>query len=257
VWVAELQLEGLEGNVLIGREKLAAEGALGGAAVQRFFGGEAREIGVVIFLGKMREDEVARAGVEAFGVGEIFADGVIGKMTGAAENALLDDPGIGADFEHVEVVIGFEDQAISIAKMDFDEFGHVAEVGDDGQFCAVGAEGESDRVCGVVRNGEGVDVDVADGEALAGVNGFKTVESLAERVRKNALHRVQGGLGNVERGFPESEHLGETVAVVGVLVGDEDAVEVVDGLLDGGEAGQSFTFAESRVNEEAGARGLE
>src|SRR6266478_2778758 len=105
-----LQVEGLEGDVLGGDEEVATEGAIGGAAVQGFFGGEAHEIGVVVFLRKMREDEIARAGVEAFVVGKIFADGVIGKMTSAAENALLDDPRIGADLEHVEIVIGFEDE---------------------------------------------------------------------------------------------------------------------------------------------------
>jgi hypothetical protein len=205
----------------------------------------------------MSEDEKARASVEAFGIGEKFADGVIGKMTGAAEDALLDDPGIGADLEHVEIVIGFEDQAIDIAEMDFDEFGHVAEVGDDGELGAVGAEGEGDRVGGVMRNSEGVDVDVADGEALAGVNGFKAIEALAESVGKNLIHRVHSGLGNVERRFPESEHLRQAVAVVGMLVGDEDAVEVIDGLFDGGEAGQGFALAESGVNEEAGTLSLE
>ena len=178
-------------------------------------------------------------------------------MTGAAEDALFDDPGIGADLEHVEIVIGFEDQAIDIAEMDFDEFGHVAEVGDNGQFCAVGAEGKSDRVGGVVRNGEGVDVDVANGEALAGVNGFEAIEALAESVGKNLIHRVHGGFRNVERGSPESEHLGQAAAVVGVLVGDEDAVEAVEGLFDGGEAGESFALAESGVNEEAGTLSLE
>jgi hypothetical protein len=205
----------------------------------------------------MSEDEIARAGVEAFGIAEKFADGVIGKMTRAAEDALFDDPGIGADLEHVEVVIGFEDQAIDIAEMDFDELGHVAEVGDDGQFCAVGAEGKGDRVGGVVWNGEGVDIDVADGEALAGVNGFKAIEALAESVGKNLVHRVHSGFGNVKRGFPESEHLRQAVAVVGVLVGNEDAVEAGDGLFDGGEAGESFALAESGVNEEAGTLSLE
>jgi len=34
-------------------------------------------------------------------------------MAGAAEDALLDDPGIRADLEHVEIVIRFENQAIA------------------------------------------------------------------------------------------------------------------------------------------------
>jgi hypothetical protein len=255
--LAELQLKRLEGDVLGGDEEFAGEGRFGGAAAESFFSGDSRDVGIVVFLGEMREDKIARAAVEAFGVGEKFADGMIGKMAGTAKDALLDDPGIGADLEHVEVVIRFQDQAVGVAEMDFDEFGHVAEVGDDGKLGAVGAEGEGHRVGSVMRNREGVDVDVANGEALAGVNGFKAIEALAERVGKNLIHRVHGGFGNVKRGFPESKHLRQPAAMVGVLVRDEDTVEMVDGLFDGSEAGQGFAFAESGVNEEAGTLGLE
>jgi hypothetical protein len=45
--------------------------------------------------------------------------------------------------------------------------------------------------------------------------------------------------------------------VVSVFVGDEDAVDVLDGSFDGCEAGQCFALAESGVNEEAGPLGLE
>jgi len=40
-------------------------------------------------------------------------------------------------------------------------------------------------------------------------------------------------------------------------MGDEDAVDVVDGSFDRGEAGKRFAFAETRIYEEAGALGLE
>jgi hypothetical protein len=128
-------------------------------------------------------------------------------MAGAAEDALLDDPRIRPDLEHVEIVIRFENQTIGVAEMNFDKLGHVAEVGDDRELRAVGAEGESDRVSGVVRYGERMDVDVANGKALAGVNGFETIEALAERLRKNLVHGVHGGLGDVERSLPKTEHL--------------------------------------------------
>jgi len=45
--------------------------------------------------------------------------------------------------------------------------------------------------------------------------------------------------------------------VVGVLVGDEDAVNVLDASFDGGEPGERFAFAKSGVHEEAGALRLE
>ena len=45
--------------------------------------------------------------------------------------------------------------------------------------------------------------------------------------------------------------------MIGVFVGDENSVEMFDGFLDGGEAGESFAFAESGVDEEAGALRLQ
>jgi hypothetical protein len=154
-------------------------------------------------------------------------------------------------------VIGFEDEAIGVAEMHFDEFGHVAEVGDEGELGAVGTKGEADGVGGIVRDGEGVDIDITDGEALAGRDGFDATKALAESIGEAALERVHRGLGDVEWSFPEAKHLWEAAAVVGMFVGDEDAVEMVDGSFDGGEAGESFPFAKAGVNEDAGTLGLE
>ena len=44
-------------------EEFAGEGALGRAAAQGFFGGEADKIGIVVFLRNVGEDEIARNGV--------------------------------------------------------------------------------------------------------------------------------------------------------------------------------------------------
>ncbi len=71
------------------------------------------------------------------------------------------------------------------------------------------------------------------------------------------MKRVHRWFGNVERRFPKTQHLRQAVAVVGVFVGDEDAVNAVDVLLDGGEARESFAFAEAAVHEESGALRLE
>jgi hypothetical protein len=243
--------------VLRGDEEFAGEGGFGGAAAEGFFGGEADEIGIVVFLGNVGEDEMADAGIEALGIGEEFADGVIGEVAGARKDALFDDPGVRSDLEHVEIVIGFEDEAVGLAEVDSDVIGQIAEIGADGNLGAVGAEGESDGVGGVVGDGERVDIDVADRETLASLDGLYAAEALAEGVRQNTLKGLQGGLGDVERGFPEAEDLRETVAVVGVFVGDEDGVETVDIAPYGGEAGESFAFSKAGVNEDAGAFGFE
>ena len=239
--------------MLGGDKEFAGEGGFSGATAEGFFGGEADEIGVVVFLGNVGEDEMTDAGIEAIGVGEEFADRVIRKMAGAGEDALLDDPGIRADLEHVEIVIRFEDEAVGLAEVDSDVIGQIAEIGADRDLGAVGAEGESDGVGGVVGDGERVYIDVADPETLASLDGFDSAEALAESVGQCALKGLQGRLGDVERGFPEAEDLRESVAVVGVFVGDEDGVETLDIAPDGGEAGESFAFSKAGINEDAGS----
>ena len=49
----------------------------------------------------------------------------------------------------------------------------------------------------------------------------------------------------------------QTVAMVGVFVGDEDGVEMVEVAFDGGKAGEGFTFAETGVNKDTGGFGFE
>jgi hypothetical protein len=246
------EFEGLERDTLGSDEEFAGEGGFGETAAQGFFGANAGEIGIVVFLRDVRKDEIPGAGIEAFGIGKKFADGEIRKMSGAGEDALLDDPRVGADFQHVEIVIGFEDEAIGLAEMNLDEFGHVAEIGADGHLGAVRPKSEADGIGGVVRDGESVDVNVADGKALASLDGFDAAEALSESVGEDALEGVHGGFGDVQRRFPDAEDLREAVAVVGVFVGDEDGVEMVDVAFDSGEAGEGFAFAETGVNEDAG-----
>jgi hypothetical protein len=243
--------------VLGGDQEFAEKGGFWRTAAEGFFGGEAHEIGIIVFLGDVRENEMADAGIETFEVGKKFADGVVGEMAGAGENALFDDPGIGADLEHVEIVIRFENQAIGLTKMDADVIGEVAEIGADGDFGSVGTEGEAHGVGGIVRDGESVDINVADGEGLAGLDGFDATKASAEGIREDALKSVHGGFGDVERGFPNAQDLRKAVAVIGVLVSDENGVETIDFAADGGEAGEGFAFAETGVNKDASGLGFE
>jgi len=108
-----------------------------------------------------------------------------------------------------------------------------------------------------MRDGEGVNLYIANGKTLAGLNGLDAAEPLAESFRKNSLERAQRWLRYVKRGLPHTQNLREPAAVVRVFVGDQDGIEPVEILFDGGEARQSFALAQPRVHEEAGAFGLE
>ena len=75
--------------------------------------------------------------------------------------------------------------------MHFDQLRHVAEVGDDGHLQAISAKREADRIGGIVRNRERVDINIANREVLAGMNRF---DADLLRVRKVRISlRVQAG----------------------------------------------------------------
>jgi len=243
--------------VLIGDQEFTAEGAVGGAAAQGLLGGDADHVRIVVFEGDVGQDQETGQSVEAFGIGKVFAHGVIREMAGAAEDALLYDPWIRSNFQHIQVVIGFKEQAIRIAQVNFYQLGEIAQVRDQRHFCAIRFEGESQRVGRVVRDGEGVHIDVTDGEALASMYGFDAAQPLAKSFREATAEGFHGRLGDKKRSFPEPQHLWKPVAVIGMLVSDQDAVERFHGDIEGGEAGKRFAFTEAGIHEESGARGLE
>ncbi len=59
--------------MLGGNQKFAGEGGLGRAALQGFFGGEADEVGIVVFLRNVREHQIARHSVEPVRIAKVFA----------------------------------------------------------------------------------------------------------------------------------------------------------------------------------------
>ncbi len=215
------------------------------------------EVGIIVGLGDVGEDEKARASVKSVAIRQIFADDVIGKMAGAAHDALLDVPGIGADLEHFEVVIGFKDEAIGVAKVKLDELSEIAEVGDDGDFCAAGAKCVADGIGGIVRDGERRNFDIADGEAFTGANVLDAVDFFRGGFRKNAADFNASAFGEVSGGMEMSEKLRKAAGVIGVFMGNENAVETLGRLAEGGKAAESFFASQAGVNEERSAFGFQ
>src|SRR5271169_3892726 len=154
-----LEIKRLQRNALRGDQQFTGECCLGGAATESLLGGETREMRIVVFLRNVREYQVTRARIKAFGIGQILADSMIREMSRAGKNSLLYDPGIRTDFQHIQVVIGFENEAIGLAQVHFDEFRQVAEVRADGYLGAIGAKREADRIGSIMRNSECVNVD--------------------------------------------------------------------------------------------------
>ena len=84
--------------MLRGEEKFAGEGAFGGAAGKSLFGGNFYDIGIIVFLRNVRKNQIARATVETFWIGEVFAHGMIRKMASTRKHTLLHDPRVRTNF---------------------------------------------------------------------------------------------------------------------------------------------------------------
>ena len=133
--------------------------------------------------------------------------------------------------------------------MDADGIGEIAEVGGDGDFDALGAEGEAYGVGCIVGDGEAVDVDIADDEAGAGLEEFEDGLELAPG---------DGGGGEAAAVDGDAELLrdgGEAGDVVGMLVSNNDGGQRFGVDVDGGQALEGFLAAQTGVDEDAGSLG--
>ena len=158
-----LEADGLKGGCLVGEENAVAEE--GGVAGQGLFGGEAGEFGRVVGFGEVTEDDGVSSAVVV--VLEEFGGGGVREVAYAGEDALLDGPGVRAVAEHFEIVIGLEEEDVDALEGGFDVGGHVAQVGGDGHADAFGGKDEAAGVGGVVGDGEGGDLEIADRKVFA------------------------------------------------------------------------------------------
>lgn len=226
------------------------------APFERLRGAHAHDLRMVVVLAQMPQNQCLYAAVQ---IGfQVIAGVRVREMPVAAHHALLDAPGIRTDLQHFQIVIGFEQQHLHAAQMDFDRFRHVAEIGGHADFDAFGMEAEADRIDGIVGNGEALDDDVADGPAGA------CLKRLDRRRRAIRLPVDQGRseLRNEDRerffllrAAPQQAR--QTGDMVAVFMGDEDGVDIVDVLADGGEAPLQFPDAEAGIDQNAGFGGRE
>jgi hypothetical protein len=121
---------------------------------------------MIVLRTQVSEDERRGAGVEI--VSNEGAGHFVRQVPVASHNALLDGPRVGTHFQHLQIVVRFEQQDVGAAQMKAHRIGHVAEIGGDRNLDSLGAKGEAYRVLSVMRNGEAGDVDIADRESGAG-----------------------------------------------------------------------------------------
>ena len=117
-------------------------------------------------LAEMPQNQRRGGGIKL--VTQIVTHHFVREVPVAAHHTLFHRPGIRADLQHIEIVVGFEHQDLRTAQMELDGVGKVAKVGHEADFDTLRAETEAYGIDGVVRNREAVDFDIADGKSRPG-----------------------------------------------------------------------------------------
>ena len=91
--------------------------------------------------------------------------------------------------EHFDIVIGFQDQDVRGAHALDDQFGHVAEVGDEPQVAGGRAQQKTNRVLGIVRNGKSFHEQVVQFKAVAGLE--QSPFEFGEKIGGGFFHAVK------------------------------------------------------------------
>jgi len=232
-------------------QQFAAEGGFAGTAAEGFFRADASDIGIVVIFRKMRQHQIARARVESFGIGKKGADHFVGEMPGAAHDALLHMPGIRTHLEHLQIVIRFQHDSIAITQVLLHQLGHVTEIGDERQLHAGGTKGEAERVDGVMGDAEGSDFDIADTKSVAGFDELDAVEAARIPFGKKTQSFGMGFGVEIDGGAPGAQQGRQAADVVGMFVGDDDAVEAIQGMSQRSQAAQGFALSQARIHQQA------
>src|SRR5207302_4113669 len=104
--------------------------------------------------------------------GDLFRDvrsGGVREVAVAAEDPLLNGPGTARIFlQQFQIMVRFQNEDLRRPDPLDDQFGGMAEVGEETNISLDGAQEKADRIVGIVGDAEGVDGDIANLEGGAG-----------------------------------------------------------------------------------------
>ena len=109
----------------------------------------------------------------------------------------------------------------------------------------------SDRIGGIMWNGEWGNLDVSDGESFASPNVLDAFHLLAGYFGKRTYDFAAGRLREICGSAPMIQKLRQAARVVGVLVRDQYAVNSLRSFSKRCQAAQRFFATESRVHQKA------
>src|SRR5262245_46045084 len=175
----------------------------------------------------MGQNDVTGLAIETFA--EKTAGSFVGQMPFPAHDTLFQGPRIRPYLKHFQIVIRFQHNHVASFQLLYDEFGHVSEVCDMSDFEAFRLKRESQRIHSVMRNRERGNLEVLELEGFAGRNEFQRT---ALDVR---IDSCEGLVADIDRQRTFAKQTCNTTNVVGMLVRDNQSVNVVQRLTDGTE----------------------
>jgi hypothetical protein len=184
-------------------------------------------------------------------------------MAVTAGDALLERPGaLGIGGEEVGAVVGLDDDDVALAELLADVLRGVAEVGEVGEGTARGkkvvgvavGETKTDGLLSVVRDGEGVDFEIAETEAGAG---FEELPRGAMGGVEFRLHGATGGRIGEDLDVRMFLQAVDGGGVIPVFVREKNGVDAFEGFAGVGEEGGEFAGGEAGIDEDARTFGHE
>ena len=184
-------------------------------------------------------------------------------MAVAAGDALLGGPrALGVGLEEFGAVVGLDDDDVAGAEVLADMLGRVTEIGQKDEGAArgkqvvvpAGGEAKADGIVGVVRDGETLDVEVAETKTGAGL---EELPRGAVRGVEFLLDRAGGGGVGEDREVGKFLEALDAGGVVAVLVREKNRVDARERFAGGGEQVFEFSGGETGVDEDARALGDE
>jgi hypothetical protein len=135
--------------------------------------------------------------------------------------------------------------------MELDGVGDVSQIGDHSYFNAMRSETEANRIDGVVWNGEAIDFNVAH---TKGCSGVKAIQARREFTPWN---RGRGEASDENRNVEQTRQSDQAADVIGMLVRDQNGVQLFGIFFDGGKAGQNVAPAQAGVDKDTRFFGAE
>ena len=163
-----------------------------------------------------------------------------------AQYALFDAPGaFGVLLQELQVMIGFQQKHVRGTNAFDDEIRGVAEVGQETNVSRVRANQKADRIVCIVRHGESIHDDIAHFKRCARAKN-PAIESGMELI----LNRLLGEAVAENRNLQLRAQRGQTLNMVTVFMGDENAEQQLRRAANGGKPLSDLTAAQTGVDEQ-------